>query len=155
MALASTQVPLFTWKDLENRASAAVVKRIADDDKSGAADRVVIQQLIKDASSVVWAYLPATYVVGTPVPDYIQKLALDVAQAMLYIRFPQSALGANGFEIMNMAYKDLERFAAGTTNVPQVTGSGGSGGSGGGGSGGSDGGGVVVSDRPSRRNLDR
>lgn len=120
----STQAPLFNRQDLVNRVSDAILIRLADDDKSGSADEVVISAIIRDASSVVWSFLPVDYEIPESglVPDYLKKLAVDIGQAQLYGRFPQSNTGIEGNQILARAMVELERFAGGLTNVPEVTG---------------------------------
>ena len=110
---------LFTRGDLENRVSKEALRRITDDNKSGAPDPSVVQQLIKDASATVFSYVP-TLVIATddPVPDYIIKLALDIGQALLYIRFPLAARQEDGFAMLAIAKADLRALSVGQNQVP-------------------------------------
>jgi len=124
---------IFTKDDLAARVSKATLLKYCDDDRSGDPDKNVVQQIIKDASATVWSYIPTFELDDdTDVPDYLIKLGLDVGQALVYIRFPASSNGRNGFAMMDMARLDLQRLAAGANSLkkggaPADPGSGGSG----------------------------
>lgn len=145
-ALPTTDRQLFTPKELESRVSTQTYVKLNDDNKSGAADPVVVQQIIKDASAVVWSYMPGFPLAdGDEVPDYLKKLALDLGQAFTYKRFPQTSLGQAGMMIEAAAKADLKALSTGATAIPPAGGGGGSGSSSGTGASNDQGHGVVRS----------
>lgn len=111
--------PLFTEAELRSRMSGIALDRILDDNGDGAADIAPIARIIKDASSVVWAYLPTDYEIEDEVPDYLNKLALDVAQATLYVRHPEFKR-EDGHTMLKTAHTELERYSKQLTRVKEV-----------------------------------
>jgi phage gp36-like protein len=115
---------LCTPQDLSNRCSKNVLRQLADDNRSGAADANVLAQVVKDASAFVWSYIADLGVVPAepaPVPDFVVMLCLDAAQAKLYMRFPSTALGQQGIYMLEAARKDLVRLKDGATAAPATT----------------------------------
>jgi hypothetical protein len=116
---------LFTQADLEFRVGKTSIARIFDDDGTGIATSGPIARLVADGSSTTWAYLPVGYelpddplTVGVKlVPEYLRKLALDVAQATAYIRHPEFNR-TDGHEMLKTAKLDLKLFKhEGTTDI--------------------------------------
>lgn len=119
--------PLFTQSDLEDRMSKTVLARILDDDGDGEASDGPVARLVADGSSTTWAYLPTGYELpddplnpgGKIIPEYLRKLALDVAQATAYVRHPEFNR-SDGHEMLKAAKADLKAFKHEGTNVINV-----------------------------------
>jgi len=119
--------PLFSQADLEDRVGKLNIARILDDDGTGSASSGPVARLVADGTSTTWAFLPVGYElpddplhVGQKlVPDYLRKLALDVAQATAYIRHPEFNR-SDGHEMLASAKSDLKAFKHATTSSAQV-----------------------------------
>jgi phage gp36-like protein len=95
------------------------LRQFTDDDRSGAPDKPVVKQVIKDASSMVWSYIGDVVTIPDSgvVPDYLIKLTLDVAQGLVYTRIPNTVLASQGFAMIQLARSDLQRVAEGMNKV--------------------------------------
>jgi phage gp36-like protein len=110
---------LFTQAELEGRLSASTVRRIFDDANIGTADTNAIAQLIQDASSKVLSWLGPIYdstTINGSTQAEVQRLALDVAQAMAAQRHPEYVRG-DGFKLMEQAERELTNLRKGLTNL--------------------------------------
>lgn len=110
---------LFTQVQLEGRLSAVVVRRIFDDANIGTADTNAIAQLIQDSSSKVLSWLGPIYdstTINGNTQAEVQRLALDVAQAMAAQRHPEYVRG-DGFKLMEQAERELTNLRKGLTNL--------------------------------------
>lgn len=80
---------------LRNRLSAAVVRRIYDDNNDGIADADPMTQLIEDAEGRFEAYCSGIYPDLTALrasgSNEARRLVLDLAEAMACRRFPKAA----------------------------------------------------------------
>jgi len=82
-----------TQAALEARLSAAVVRRIYDDNNLGDAEETPISQLIKDAEAKFEGYCRGIYpldALRTAKPNEAVRLCLDVVEAMAAKRFPRA-----------------------------------------------------------------
>jgi len=79
---------------LENRISAAVVKRIYDDNNDGTADTNPVTQLIVDAEARFEGYCRGIYdlaALRAAHPAEAVRMCLDIAEALACKRFPKAA----------------------------------------------------------------
>lgn len=111
--------PLFTKKQLEDRLSATVVRRIYDDNNDGTADTDPIEQLRLDASSKVRGKLGPVYnpelLLGA-LADELVRIGLDQAVAMAAQRFPE-VMRKDWEKLMTQADKDLSELRKGIANL--------------------------------------
>ncbi len=85
--------PLITRAQLEARIGAAQLQRCCDDNNDGATDKIVIDQLLEDASSYVRAGMPQhnpndLTPANALITTELRRLALDAAVLMLAERRP-------------------------------------------------------------------
>ena len=112
----------FTKGDLEDRLSADVVRKCYDDNNIGTADSSPLGRLIRDASSKVDSYLRGMYPLPlATVPNEVQRLALDVAEAFAAKRFPE-IVRKDWKELLKQAEKELESLRMGKTRLDVPTG---------------------------------
>jgi hypothetical protein len=111
--------PLITKKQLENRLSAIIVKRIYDDNNDGSADSDPLNQLLLDASSKFRGALGTIYDIDTfdqNTLDEVVRISLDIAQAYAAQRHSE-IVRVDGFKLMQQAEKDIEKIRAGLSNL--------------------------------------
>lgn len=96
---------------LENRLSAAVVRRVMDDNNDGTADANPLAQLIADAESRFEAHCSGIYPLDTlrsVKPHEAVRLVLDVAEALAARRFPR-AFGRDWFPLWQATESELNK----------------------------------------------
>lgn len=105
----------FEMSDLEDRVGKKVLIEVLDDNSDGTVDTRALERLIKDACSYVDSFLRRVYPLPLPgpeVPNEVQRLALDVAQAMLAERHPEYRK-IDGAKLRERAEKELNDLAEG------------------------------------------
>jgi hypothetical protein len=115
-----------TERMVENRLSAAVVRRIYDDNNDGRADSDAtnvgpIEQLINDAEarfeSFATTIYPSVAALRTaPICSEIIRLCLDCAEAMACRRFPK-AVNREWFPLWQASERELKGLRTGETSL--------------------------------------
>lgn len=111
--------PWITQADLESRVSAAVVRRLLDDDRDGTADDNAVTRVIADSCAKVAGYVSPVYTradVDAAVPPEVVRLSLDVAVAYLAQRHPEF-VRRDWEPLMKYADAELKAMRAGKTNL--------------------------------------
>lgn len=114
--------PYVTQKDVEDRISPVVVRRILDDRKSGAADPDAVSRVIRDASAKVAGTLRGIYdldVVASNTPEEVKRLTLDGVHAYLCQRHAEFVKG-DWVEMMKLWRADLKDLREGRTRLDVV-----------------------------------
>lgn len=109
-----------TLAQLTARVSESVMLRVLDDNDDGAVDTKVVEQLLVDATSKVRSHIGTIYelshIAEPAVQEEVVRLTLDVAQAMLAIRFPE-AVRVDGYKMMEYADRELKKLREQFTNL--------------------------------------
>lgn len=112
-------MPYCTRADLEARLGPHLLRELTDLETTGAANDSRIQQAILDASAQVDAYAAMRYPVPfSPVPEFIRRVAIDLAVHRLFEArgFDAQADGAI-VEAHRAAIRFLEHLAAGRVSI--------------------------------------
>ncbi len=123
-----------TLDDLKGQVSEGVIITLTDDEGNGPATLaeatpemiVRIDKAIENAASEINGYCQARYPVPfNPVPDFVRKLAIDVALYNLFSRrgYNEDSADKQIYDRYKTAVKTLENIAKGlvTLGVPQPT----------------------------------
>jgi phage gp36-like protein len=105
--------------DLEARLSAAVVKRIYDDNNLGAAEETPLSQLIKDAEAKFEGYCRGIYDLAAlrlAKPNEAVRMCLDIAEAFAAKRFPR-AYTRDWQPLMDFVDRELKRLRTSETRL--------------------------------------
>jgi phage gp36-like protein len=109
---------------LENRLSAAVVRRVLDDNNDGTADTDPVTQLLEDAEARFESFARQNYTLETlrsAAPTEAKRLCLDVAVALACERFPKAVGGRQWLPLWQKSETELKDLAAGRSRL-NVTG---------------------------------
>lgn len=117
--------PLVTRAQLEARVGATQLQRCVDDNNDGAADKVVVDQLLADASGYVRGGMPQhdpddLTPANALVTDELRRLALDAAVLMLAERRP-TIIKRNVERLREALDASLERLLKGQRSLGSKT----------------------------------
>lgn len=110
--------PLISQKDLEDRVSRQLVRAGLDDNNDGFSDAGPVNRILVDASSYVMGAIGGAYdfPIGSPYPNELQRIALDVACAYLSIRHPEM-VRFDGQAMLLQARAELKDLKNGVTQL--------------------------------------
>lgn len=117
--------PLVTRAQLETRIGAVTLQRVADDNNDSVADKVVIDQILEDASGYVRGGMPQhdpddLTPANALITTELRRLALDVAEMMCAKRRP-TILKKPWMDLKDSIDKDLDRLIKGQRSLGSKT----------------------------------
>jgi phage gp36-like protein len=116
--VAAAIAPLITKSDLEDRLTRKVLTRICDDNRDGFADRDPVARLCWDATTYVMGLIGGVFdfPIGSPVPNELVRIALDVAEAYAAKRHP-SVVRVDWKLILEQATRELKELRVGLRSL--------------------------------------
>lgn len=110
--------PIIDVADIEQRLSRRIVINATDDDDDGFADELVVGQIRVDATSYVFGFLGGAYdfPLGSPYPNELVRIALDVATAYLARRHPE-IVQYDSTALLEQARAELKDLKVGITRL--------------------------------------
>lgn len=110
-----TPVTYATLDDLIARAGEDEIRQVADRDRDGEIDPVVITEALEHADNLVNGYVGTKYALPlSPAPDLVRTWAIDIARHRLHFQGPPDYV-VKDYE---KALASLERVAKGLISLP-------------------------------------